>query len=300
MANADNLNRPAQETQPLLHPGNNIGRPVWFDRPLCVYSAARTVALWPSNVNVLLVFVPLGLAAAVFNWSSILTSIFNFLAIIPLSAAVSDSSDKLSSEFGDLLGAVQDGVGNSIYPEAAINSRLKYTSPCCLLPRTRPQDACQLTMIPMPSILPYFRPHEHVSGTKTPRYPGVSPPGSPALPADESTALLGEAASHPQLWVKIPRYVYNAIKATLCCSKANLLLGFVPLSPIAGARNWKPVVVFILNFIAILPLAELLSWSTEQLSGSVGKTLGGLLNATFGNAIEIVSCAYTTPLNILC
>ena len=149
----------------------------------------------------------------------------------------------------------------------------------------------------MPSILPYFRPRGRISGTTTLQQSDVSPPGSPAQPANEITALLGE---HRQLWVKVALYVYHCTKATLCCSKANLLLVFVPLSFIAIARDWNPVALFILNFLAILPLAELLSWSTEQLSASVGQTIGGLLNATFGNAVElIVSCACTTPLDLL-
>jgi Ca2+:H+ antiporter len=82
---------------------------------------------------------------------------------------------------------------------------------------------------------------------------------------------------------------------------ANLMLAFVPLSIVAAALDWNPVAVFTLSFFAIFPLAELLSWSTEQLSASVGQTVGGLLNATFGNAVEmIVSRACTTPPNLFC
>lgn len=68
----------------------------------------------------------------------------------------------------------------------------------------------------------------------------------------------------------------------------NILLVFVPLGIIAGALGWNPTVVFILNFFAIIPLAALLSFATEELSVKVGQTLGGLLNATFGNAVELI------------
>jgi Ca2+:H+ antiporter len=39
--------------------------------------------------------------------------------------------------------------------------------------------------------------------------------------------------------------------------------------------------------MAILPLAALLSFATEELAKSVGQTVGGLINATFGNAVEM-------------
>ncbi|RDL35885.1 Vacuolar calcium ion transporter [Venustampulla echinocandica] len=89
-------------------------------------------------------------------------------------------------------------------------------------------------------------------------------------------------------WAKIPQYLSHTIKTTLLCSSANYFLALVPPAIVAAEFKWNPVAVFLLNFLAILPLAELLSWSTEQLAGSVGQTLGGLLNATMGNAVEMI------------
>jgi hypothetical protein len=40
--------------------------------------------------------------------------------------------------------------------------------------------------------------------------------------------------------------------------------------------------------ISIIPLAKLLGDATEQLAIPLGQTVGGLLNATFGNAVELV------------
>jgi len=48
------------------------------------------------------------------------------------------------------------------------------------------------------------------------------------------------------------------------------------------------VAVFVINFISIIPLAKLLGESTEQLAMHTSQSLGGLLNATFGNAVEII------------
>ncbi|CAO3657812.1 unnamed protein product [Umbelopsis ramanniana] len=52
--------------------------------------------------------------------------------------------------------------------------------------------------------------------------------------------------------------------------------------------SWPATIPFIFNFIAIVPLAKLLGFATEDLSLRVGEVLGGLLNATFGNAVELI------------
>jgi Ca2+:H+ antiporter len=67
-------------------------------------------------------------------------------------------------------------------------------------------------------------------------------------------------------------------------------LFFVPLGITAGYFEWDPTVVFILYVLAVLPLAELLSETTEDLAAEAGQVFGALLNATFGNAVEIIEC----------
>ncbi|WFD36589.1 hypothetical protein MCUN1_003472 [Malassezia cuniculi] len=71
-------------------------------------------------------------------------------------------------------------------------------------------------------------------------------------------------------------------------SRINLLTVFVPLGILAKVLNWGPLAIFLFNFIAIVPLAKLLGDATEQVSIRVGQTIGGLLNATFGNAVELI------------
>ena len=46
--------------------------------------------------------------------------------------------------------------------------------------------------------------------------------------------------------------------------------------------------MFVLNFVAIVPLAALLSVGTEEIALYSGDVVGGLLNATFGNAVELI------------
>ncbi|KAJ5497165.1 hypothetical protein N7463_009152 [Penicillium fimorum] len=82
--------------------------------------------------------------------------------------------------------------------------------------------------------------------------------------------------------------VVHVLKITLGCSYSNLLLPFVLLGISAGSLGWDDSVSFLFNFLAILPLAALLSFATEELAKSVGQTVGGLINATFGNAVEMI------------
>ncbi|KAN0109967.1 hypothetical protein V8E51_006354 [Hyaloscypha variabilis] len=62
---------------------------------------------------------------------------------------------------------------------------------------------------------------------------------------------------------------------------------FVPLGIFAGAIHLDPVLVFILNFLAIMTLAPILGFATKRLSASVGYVLGELIHAMFGNAVEM-------------
>lgn len=90
------------------------------------------------------------------------------------------------------------------------------------------------------------------------------------------------------LWVKYPRNVLRLTWLTLKSNYVNVLLVFVPLGILSGALGWNPTLVFVLNFLAIMPLASLLSFATEELSVKLGETIGGLMNATFGNAVELI------------
>lgn len=68
----------------------------------------------------------------------------------------------------------------------------------------------------------------------------------------------------------------------------NVLLIFIPLSFISHHIHWDAALRFSFSFIAIIPLAKLLGDATDQMSSKLGQTLAGLLNASFGNAVEII------------
>ncbi len=72
------------------------------------------------------------------------------------------------------------------------------------------------------------------------------------------------------------------IRATLLNSYINILLIAVPVGIAVNYAKINPVVVFVVNFIAIIPLAAMLSYATEEIALRTGETIGGLLNASFG------------------
>ena len=69
----------------------------------------------------------------------------------------------------------------------------------------------------------------------------------------------------------------------------NLFLLCIPLSLILRAvPGMNPLWVFLAAALAIVPLAGLMGHATEELAKHLGATWGGLLNATFGNAAELI------------
>ena len=67
------------------------------------------------------------------------------------------------------------------------------------------------------------------------------------------------------------------------------LLAFVPIAiALEYLTPQSHLLVFVAAAIAILPLAAWLGRATEQLADRSGEGVGGLLNATFGNAAELI------------
>ncbi|MGE0820887.1 MAG: calcium/proton exchanger [Candidatus Binatia bacterium] len=67
-----------------------------------------------------------------------------------------------------------------------------------------------------------------------------------------------------------------------------VLLVFVPIAIILEMLHADPVWIFVASSAAIIPLAGLMGKATEHLAEKLGAGIGGLLNATFGNAAELI------------
>jgi Ca2+:H+ antiporter len=71
-------------------------------------------------------------------------------------------------------------------------------------------------------------------------------------------------------------------------SKLNILLVAVPLTVYFNYIAHDPNISFITSMIAIMPLAFLMGKATEEIALRTSESVGGLLNATFGNAAEMI------------
>src|SRR6478672_8962630 len=68
----------------------------------------------------------------------------------------------------------------------------------------------------------------------------------------------------------------------------NWLLAFIPISLALESAHVAAPVLFFSAALSILPIARLIVLSTEYIATRTGDAIGGLLNATFGNAPELI------------
>src|SRR5213080_1241942 len=74
----------------------------------------------------------------------------------------------------------------------------------------------------------------------------------------------------------------------LAANRLNLLIVAAPISWIVHAMAPDSSWVFFFAAISLIPLAGLIGLGTEELARRAGPTWGGFLNATFGNAAELI------------
>ncbi|KAL1370017.1 vacuolar cation/proton exchanger 5 isoform X4 [Arachis hypogaea] len=122
-------------------------------------------------------------------------------------------------------------------------------------------------------------------------------PFSPEIAYHQPESTMAARGSHPgeSLTVcseTLGGIIYRSIRLVVFSNRLNLLMPFGPLAilvqKLTGHHGW----VFGLSLLGIMPLAERLGYATEQLAFYTGDTVGGLLNATFGNATELIISLY--------
>lgn len=80
----------------------------------------------------------------------------------------------------------------------------------------------------------------------------------------------------------------QTLKPMLIEGPLNILLLGLPISLLCYWSNGPQEVTFVFSLLALAPLAERLSFATEQVAIHTNETIAGLLNVTFGNATELI------------
>ena len=68
----------------------------------------------------------------------------------------------------------------------------------------------------------------------------------------------------------------------------SVLLLALPLTLVAQNQHWSSAAIFALSCVGVIPLASYIGKATEELATHTGPQLGALLNATLGNAAELI------------
>ncbi|KAG0480141.1 hypothetical protein HPP92_010999 [Vanilla planifolia] len=84
------------------------------------------------------------------------------------------------------------------------------------------------------------------------------------------------------------RNILANIQEIFLGTKLFILFPAVPFAIVAQCYGFGRAWVFTLSLLGLTPLAERVSFLTEQMYSHTGPTVGGLLNATCGNATELI------------
>src|SRR5512133_880271 len=79
----------------------------------------------------------------------------------------------------------------------------------------------------------------------------------------------------------------------------NILLVFAPVAIVGSFLGWSPTLLFVASSLAVIPAAGILGQATEEIATRTGPRLGGLLNATLGNAAELMITLFAIQAGLL-
>ncbi|KAI5675008.1 hypothetical protein M9H77_05958 [Catharanthus roseus] len=111
-----------------------------------------------------------------------------------------------------------------------------------------------------------------------------------------SSLLLRKRSSDPAVNVVVSRFDRFRIiieflvnfRQVVLGTKLCVLIPAIPLAILAQYHHFSRECIFALSLLGLAPLAERVSFLTEQIAYFTGPTVGGLLNATCGNATELI------------
>ena len=192
-------------------------------------------------------------------------------------------------------GALARLIGESGVDAAAVAGQLAATLGVSLDAPVEPRSPAATPPAPAPRLerrraprdeSPPAAPPATAPKPRKPRAEPVRATPAPPVPAAPPSPADGEATLPPRR--PLPHLERAAARRRAGIDWKYLLLLAVPVSIALSWLHANPVLVFVAACAAIVPLAGLMGEATEHLAHKTGPTLGGLLNATFGNAAELI------------
>jgi Ca2+:H+ antiporter len=170
-----------------------------------------------------------------------------------------------------------------------------------------PDEVLRLLVLPVARLYNLLANPSHFS-IQLSTHPPLPPPPSTMLDAIRARFSSSAPRADSAVAHRPESTLVASARAIATSSWLNVLLVFIPVSwALHYAKPDDDVMIFVcecscqfshsctccshlstVSFIAIIPLAQLLGFATEELSMRVGQTLAGLLNATLGNAVELI------------
>ncbi|KAH1155292.1 hypothetical protein GLYMA_18G200500v4 [Glycine max] len=93
------------------------------------------------------------------------------------------------------------------------------------------------------------------------------------------------------------RSILLNLQEVILGTKLSILIPAIPAAIIAECYGFGRPWIFILSLLGLTPLAERVSFITEQVAFYTGPTVGGLLNATCGNVTELIIAIFALSSN---
>ena len=121
----------------------------------------------------------------------------------------------------------------------------------------------------------------------------IAPP-DPAVARSGAAAPVTSPPPEPP-----PRRVAPTVGDPFRLRIRHLLLPAVPAAFWLARQGAEPWLVFAVACLAILPLSQFLGEATEHLAERTGPTVGGFLNATFGNAAELIIAIFALQAGLI-
>ncbi|XP_062085168.1 vacuolar cation/proton exchanger 3-like [Humulus lupulus] len=142
--------------------------------------------------------------------------------------------------------------------------------------------------------------HQNINGNKGESYGlGVGKSGcrSPQIMSSSLLRKKSDPILVSYVRFQMLRNFLTNLQEVILGTKLALLFPAVPLAVAADYYHFGRPWIFALSLLGLTPLAERVSFLTEQIAYFTGPTVGGLLNATCGNATELIIALFALQQN---